>query len=388
MQFKNLPLLALASLATAQEGGNQTQGLNQTLASQPNLSNLTQFLNLNPALIGALAQANNITILAPSDQAFARIANSSAFRALGTNPEALAALLTYHVLNGTYRASDITNTSAFVPTLLQNSSFSNVTGGQRVEAVRLGNQTVFYSGLLQNSTVTQANLNFTGGVIHVVDNLLTLPVSVSDTALAAGLTSLRGGLNQTNLTSTVNNLRDVTIFAPSNQAFQNVGSGLNIAPQDISNILQYHVINGTVGYSSGLRNGTSLRTVGGKNLTITIRNGTVFVNAARVITPNVLVANGVVHVIDQLLDPNNSTGPAANATTGAPAVPGSSVSNAPFTSGQPTPSTTINPTGGAGAASSTIARTTGSTAGAMPMKTGAVGAAALFGAAGALFAGF
>jgi hypothetical protein len=44
--------------------------------------------------------------------------------------------------------------------------------------------------------------------------------------------------------------------------------------------------------------------VGGENVTITVENGTVFVNSAKVITPNVLVANGVVHVIDGYVSPS------------------------------------------------------------------------------------
>jgi uncharacterized surface protein with fasciclin (FAS1) repeats len=57
-------------------------------------------------------------------------------------------------------------------------------------------------------------------------------------------------------------------------------------------------VTGTVGYSPLLTN-TTLKTVGGGNVTITVENGTVFVNSAKVVTPNVLVANGVVHVIDR-----------------------------------------------------------------------------------------
>jgi len=71
-----------------------------------------------------------------------------------THPDILTALLTYHVLNGTYLAGDITSTPAFVPSFLQNTSFTNVTGGQRVEAVRNGSDISFFSGLLEKSTVT------------------------------------------------------------------------------------------------------------------------------------------------------------------------------------------------------------------------------------------
>ena len=37
----------------------------------------------------------------------------------------------------------------------------------------------------------------------------------------------------------------------------------------------------------------------GGNVTITVTNGSYFVNSAKVILPDVLVANGVVHVIDK-----------------------------------------------------------------------------------------
>jgi uncharacterized surface protein with fasciclin (FAS1) repeats len=145
------------------------------------------------------------------------------------------------------------------------------------------------------------DVNFTGGVIHVIDRFLVLPEIPSDTLTTAGLSSLRGALNRTNLIETVDTTPDVTIFAPSNEAFRNIGSALaNISDEDLANVLSYHVVKGTVGYSSGLENGTTLTTLSGDNLTITIgEEGRVFVNNARVTIADVLVANGVVHVIDE-----------------------------------------------------------------------------------------
>lgn len=130
--------------------------MNATLTDNDQLSNLTTFLGLAPELLQALSNATNITILAPSNEAFASFANSSLAADVASDPGLLAAVLQYHVLNGTYTASQITNQSAFIPTMLQNTTYSNVTDGQVVEAILIGNETVFYSGLLQNATVTQA----------------------------------------------------------------------------------------------------------------------------------------------------------------------------------------------------------------------------------------
>jgi len=382
MQLKHITLAALLGAAHA-----QTQSLNATLAGNNDTSGLATLLALYPDISQSLNGASDITILAPSNQALSALLNSSAGQMLSKNPGAIQAILQYHVLNGTHPASSITNTSSFIPSLLTNASYTNVTGGQVVEAVKIGNETTFFSGLLQNATVTHADLNFTGGVIHVIDALLTLPSNISDSATAANLTALNGALNATNLTNTVNEAHDVTIFAPNNNAFQSIGSALTTMSMDeLTGILAYHVISGSqVGYSSTLTNGTSLKTVQGGNVTIRVENGTIFVNSAKVLTPNILVANGVVHIIDNVLNPNNtSAAPNTSATAGSPAYTSASkVSDVPFTSGQPTPTTTINPTSaGAGPASTRVSSS--SKGAAVPMKTGAVGAAALFGAGAAL----
>lgn len=149
MMSKILLIAALAAKAYA-------QNLTAVLTSSPDLSNLTSIISANPALLSALSGASNITILAPSNQAFAALQNSSAASLLTNNdPTAITALLQYHVLKGTYPASAIKNTPAFIPTLLNATQFTNVTGGQVVEAITQGNSVEIYSGLLSKSTVTK-----------------------------------------------------------------------------------------------------------------------------------------------------------------------------------------------------------------------------------------
>ena len=75
---------------------------------------------------------------------------------VAADPSIVTALLTYHVLNGTYYASNVTDMAAFIPTLLTNSTYSNVTGGQVVGAMAEGDTVSFYSALKQQSNVTEA----------------------------------------------------------------------------------------------------------------------------------------------------------------------------------------------------------------------------------------
>ena len=217
---------------------------------------------------------------------------------------------------------------------------------------------------------------------------MTLPVNVSGTAVEAGLSGLVGALTKANLVSTLDDAKDVTIFAPNNEALQNIGSALgNLSTEDLTKILQYHVVEGTVGYSSLLEDDQQLTTLAESNVTVNIEGENVFVNGAKVLIPNVLVANGVVHVIDNVLNPSDTTAaPTASATEGAAAFPGaSSASDLPLTSGVPSATGAIG--GGPAAASSEAAASSAASTSnpAMPMRTGAIGAAALFAGAGVAF---
>ena len=85
-------------------------------------------------------------VLAPSDEAFAKIAkywNSNKTATIDTDH--LEAILTYHLLQGTYPDIFLNVPPQFIPTLLKNSSYTNVTGGQRVEVVSSGGQVSYYS---------------------------------------------------------------------------------------------------------------------------------------------------------------------------------------------------------------------------------------------------
>ena len=155
MQFKYLSFAALAATASAQ---SMMMNLTATLANNTNLSSLTTYLAVLPSsILTMLETETNVTLLAPSNAAFAAFLNSSAGAAVSLNDTAaIEAVLLYHVLNGTYDSSAIKTTPSFIPTMLNNTAYSNVTGGQRVEAELIGSNVTFFSGLLANSTVTQA----------------------------------------------------------------------------------------------------------------------------------------------------------------------------------------------------------------------------------------
>jgi uncharacterized surface protein with fasciclin (FAS1) repeats len=89
------------------------------------------------------ADEKPMKVLAPSDEAFAKYWNSN--KAASNDTDHLEAVLTYHLLQGIHADVFLDVPPQFIPTLLRNNSYTNVTGGQRVEAVSSGGRVNFYS---------------------------------------------------------------------------------------------------------------------------------------------------------------------------------------------------------------------------------------------------
>lgn len=302
-----------------------TQGLALLLTHSGLLSTLPS------QVLDRINNATNITLLAPNNDALSTFLNASSTRSLvASDPGLVPAIINYHILNGTYYASNFSSagmagssmtdnsssttkasSSLFIPTHLTNESYTNVTGGQRVEAVASGGNVNFYSALKENSSVVQANVNFTGGVIHIIDRVLSVPQNISETLRGANLTAALGALQQAGVVRSLSRARDITLFAPNNDAFARIGSldsgnhtsGMSMhAPASdnlFKNVVDYHVVEGRVLYSDMLTNET-LRTLDNKtDISVSVLNGTVFVNNARVVIQDILMSNGVVHVLDK-----------------------------------------------------------------------------------------
>lgn len=92
-------LLTFAALAGA-VAAQSTQNLTQVLAANNDtLSALSGLLGQFPSLVSALGSAQNITILAPSNNALETLLNSSTGQMLQSNPGLTQAILQVSVEN-------------------------------------------------------------------------------------------------------------------------------------------------------------------------------------------------------------------------------------------------------------------------------------------------
>ncbi|KAL8927421.1 MAG: hypothetical protein Q9172_001352 [Xanthocarpia lactea] len=338
-----LPLVACLSFTILVLAQNESKDLTQLLQSNKNLSEFTTLLTSYGDIYANLSFQSDITILAPNNEAFNKIPYSSLGPAFKANQSQIVrSILQYHIIPGLHPAGAYNGSFTFDQTWLQNTSYTNVTRGQVIGGVQqAGNVNVFTSGLGTRSTLVTPDLAFKGGIVHVIDNFLVPPQNFIQTVPQFNLTAAGGAVENTSLADYVNTNQDLTIFVPRNAAFQALGETLQSMPSSqLQRLLNYHIVNSTtVGYSSNLPNGTILRTRSGQNLTITFASNSLFVNQARVIQQDLLLSNGVMHVLDNFLDPD---APSVTANpeipTAAPLIRGTSLSEnlVPFTSFLPT----------------------------------------------------
>jgi uncharacterized surface protein with fasciclin (FAS1) repeats len=73
--------------------------------------------------------------------------------------------------------------------------------------------------------------------------------------------------------------------------------------KQLASVLSYHVLSEKV-MSSDLSDGMSLETVSGQNVAISVGDEGIMVDNAKVVSPDILASNGVIHGIDTVMMPS------------------------------------------------------------------------------------
>ncbi len=139
------------------------------------------------------------------------------------------------------------------------------------------------------------------------------PADIVDTAVADGrFTTLVAAVQAAGLVDTLKGEGPFTVFAPTDDAFAKLPAGTVedlLKPENLEtlkNILLYHVLAGKVMATDAIAlDGKAADTaLEGQQLTITVKDGKVFLNDnVQVIITDIETANGVIHVIDTVLLP-------------------------------------------------------------------------------------
>lgn len=301
------------SMMTFSCDDNDTDGMMQTdknittLVSESSNLTLLRTAVVRAGLATTLAADGNMTVFAPTNEAFAEAGLGTEAQINAVPVETLRSILLYHVVTQRYAAADIPTGTTELTTA--NTAKAYVTKNTRG---------VYLNG---NAMVTTADVNASNGVVHVINKVL-MPPSQNIVQLAQGNTNLsflvaavtRASQGNTNVAAALsaNSATGMTVFAPTNQAFIAAGFTSTDAimaadPNTLASILTYHVIGARV-FSSDLTEGAMPATLNGGRVTITLSGGAKVkgnsnTTASNITATDILATNGVVHVIDQVLLP-------------------------------------------------------------------------------------
>ena len=252
-------------------------------------------------LVDALKAEGPFTVFAPTDDAFAALPEGTLDSLLlPENKQTLTDILLYHVVEGKVMAADVTGLK----------SATTLLGKDVTVKVDMGNV------YINDAKVIITDIETSNGVIHVVDAVILPPTeeaasnTIVDIAVADGrFTTLVAAVTAADLVETLSGEGPFTVFAPTDDAFAALPEGtldsllLPENKQQLTDILLYHVVSGKV-MAADVVTLPSATTVLGKDVTITVKDGKVFLNdTVEVIITDIEASNGVIHVIDAVLLP-------------------------------------------------------------------------------------
>lgn len=300
-------------------------------AASPEFSTLLAAVQAaDPVILAALANPEaSLTVFAPTNAAF-----EAALKALNLTAEQLLAdkatlnrVLMYHVVPGSFEAAIIgaglQDGPAILGTLVPETALQLALDGDKVKV----------NG---GATVVSADVRAANGIIHVIDTVLLPPAAETMTEMSeaagedpksalnivevasqtADLATLVAAVTAADpsIAKLLGSLSPITVFAPTNTAFEAAIKALNTTPEalladqaTLNKVLPYHVAPGRFSAKTVIsvagETGVNVFTLGGATLKLAVKDGKVMVNNAMVALPDIDGGNGIVHVIDAVLLP-------------------------------------------------------------------------------------
>lgn len=133
---------------------------------------------------------------------------------------------------------------------------------------------------------------------------------IVETAMSAGsFETLVAAVKAAGLVETLRGDGPFTVFAPNDAAFEKLPEGtLNelLKPESrekLTAILTYHVVPGRL-TASEVVSRDDARTVQGQKVSFRVKNGTAYVDGAKILATDIETSNGVIHVIDSVILPS------------------------------------------------------------------------------------
>ena len=138
------------------------------------------------------------------------------------------------------------------------------------------------------NTTAEIDLSGTASSNSIVENAMAIE----------DLSMLVNALQQADLVGALSGPGPFTVFAPTNAAFARA----DVDMDNLENVLLYHVAEGEM-MSGQLTDGMTLSMMGGEEAMVSVDGMTYNIDGADVLYPNIESSNGVIHIINLVLNP-------------------------------------------------------------------------------------
>jgi len=266
-------------------------------------------------LAGTLSAPGNLTVFAPTDQAFANLKKSKPvlYNKVATNKKLLQSVLTYHVVGKRIPAA------AAIAAAKKGLKVKTVQG----ESIGLS----FKSGkivLNGAARVVTPDVKASNGVVHAIDAVIVPPSLSQSPAPTQSIVQIASGnpefstlvslVQKAGLVEAISARGPFTVFAPTNEAFAKLAKAAPATyaavladPALLAKVLSYHVVAGDIKSAQAIavaqQNG-AVKALEGEPISLSLKDGKLTLNgSATVVTADILATNGVIHVIDTVIVP-------------------------------------------------------------------------------------
>ena len=283
-------VLFVAGCSSGGSSGNELLALEQNLNDQ-NLNTLAVALQAT-GLDRALLDGGRFTLFAPTEQAFAQLPPGVLDDLLlPQNQDLLSDILLYHAVDGTVDAATVLGLDE-----------ATTKGGAEVLVDVVGGDL-----FVNEARVETTDIAVRGGLVHVIDTVLTPPQDLVATLQARGFQTLVTAVQAADLVDDLSGPGPLTVLAPTDAAFALLPAGvladlLQPANQAaLVELLTYHVVPGAVAAGDALDLELA-GTLAGPHALFALEADAARVNGVRLELVNVPATNGVVHVLDAVLE--------------------------------------------------------------------------------------
>jgi len=272
---------------------------------EKNLSTLKDAIDSEPDIKTALETLYPVTLFAPTNKAFEKFE--------GCGELSLAEILSYHAV------------PKYLPSCkLENDKLYDTLLPETKVRVNVYQRPIFRNVITVNGAeVKEADLKAKNGVVHKIKKVLCPPSkNILELALETPeLSTLVVAVQAASpaIADALANADPLTVFAPTNEAFEKLDKSLQKCGSSLAELLQnqplldqvllYHVLGQSI-FSVAIKNGLTwgIETLQGKTLDIKRKCESIKIvdqlcKKSKVVAADILATNGVVHLIDRVLLP-------------------------------------------------------------------------------------